>query len=207
MVQLSNKSIPQQLRGNLNIFEAKNVKQGKKFQQRRKKISPMNILKNTPKQQYPKNLPQLPPQPAKLSKQLEEILNISEATAKFPPKIPLKNFQVSEEEEKNHNKENQSEYFADKIENWPKKSDMYLVRSDGNSCTREFVRGSGKLTFAYPSANQHLLVWRQPPKTVLIIKKLGSQLMEEFQQVVEFLGEEKGMNVIVEPAVSWWHAS
>eukprot|EP01023_Acetabularia_acetabulum_P004441 TRINITY_DN11853_c0_g1_i11.p1 TRINITY_DN11853_c0_g1~~TRINITY_DN11853_c0_g1_i11.p1 ORF type:complete len:442 (-),score=18.85 TRINITY_DN11853_c0_g1_i11:47-1177(-) len=93
-----------------------------------------------------------------------------------------------------------SQYFADKIENWPKKSDMYLVRSDGNSCAREFVRGSGKLTFAFPSTNQHLLIWRQRPKTVLIIKKLGSQLLPEFKQVVEFLGGEQGMEVIVEPA-------
>eukprot|EP01026_Neomeris_dumetosa_P008408 TRINITY_DN1268_c0_g1_i3.p2 TRINITY_DN1268_c0_g1~~TRINITY_DN1268_c0_g1_i3.p2 ORF type:complete len:386 (+),score=39.83 TRINITY_DN1268_c0_g1_i3:338-1495(+) len=81
----------------------------------------------------------------------------------------------------------------------PKKSDMYLVRSDGNRCEREFVRGSGKLTFAYPSANQHLLVWRQRPKTVLVIKKLGNQLLGQLEEIIQYLVEIQGMQVIVEP--------
>ena len=81
-----------------------------------------------------------------------------------------------------------------------RKSSLYLLRTDGKSCSRELVSGkdgrmglvdgtavccssdrtrasyqaacvcvcplpgSGKLTFAYPSTQQHLLVWRHQPK-------------------------------------------
>ena len=61
---------------------------------------------------------------------------------------------------------------------------MYVMRTDGKSCSRELVTGNalkkgggdatsntapppagtGKLTFAYPSTQQHLLVWRRQPK-------------------------------------------
>ncbi|GAX83042.1 hypothetical protein CEUSTIGMA_g10468.t1 [Chlamydomonas eustigma] len=82
---------------------------------------------------------------------------------------------------------------------WPNKSSLYILRTDGKSCTRELVTGKGKLAFAYPSTQQHLLVWRNQPKSVMVIKKLGDELLEEFVKVVEFLAVERGMKVIVEP--------
>lgn len=85
---------------------------------------------------------------------------------------------------------------------WPKKADLYIVRTDGQSCSRETVRGearmphhawrtsasqmsascraqghdmaimgvsacraaSGCLSFAHPSTQQQLLVWRGHPR-------------------------------------------
>lgn len=84
---------------------------------------------------------------------------------------------------------------------WPQKSAIYLLRTDGKSCSRELVTGTGKLRFAYPSTQQHLLVWRNRPKSVLVLKKLGEELNEPFLQVVQYLAEVEGLRVVVEPAM------
>lgn len=55
--------------------------------------------------------------------------------------------------------------------------------------------------FAYPSTQQHLLVWRTKPKTVMVLMKLGDELLLEFLQVVRYLGEEQKLYVVVEPHV------
>uniref|UniRef100_A0A453HEC7 Uncharacterized protein n=1 Tax=Aegilops tauschii subsp. strangulata TaxID=200361 RepID=A0A453HEC7_AEGTS len=59
---------------------------------------------------------------------------------------------------------------------------MFLVRTDGFSCTREKVTESS-LAFTHPSTQQQMFMWRTPPKTVLLLKKLGDELMEEAKEV------------------------
>lgn len=63
-----------------------------------------------------------------------------------------------------------------------KKAEMFLVRTDGFSCTREKVTESS-LAFTHPSTQQQMLMWKSPPKTVLLLKKLGQELMEEAKEV------------------------
>jgi NAD+ kinase len=58
---------------------------------------------------------------------------------------------------------------------------------------------SGNLQFACPSSQQQLLVWKTRPKRVMVLKKLGDELMEEYVDVLRYLGEELGMRVVVEP--------
>jgi len=89
---------------------------------------------------------------------------------------------------------------------WPEKTSLYLLRTDGKSCSRELVTGSGKLHFAYPSTQQHLIVWKSRPETVMIIVKLGNELVNEFMEVVRFLGRE-GLKVVVEPHVFEQHVA
>ncbi|EFJ43854.1 hypothetical protein VOLCADRAFT_118925, partial [Volvox carteri f. nagariensis] len=85
--------------------------------------------------------------------------------------------------------------------NWPRKSSLYILRTDGKSCSRELVTGTGKLHFAYPSTQQHLLVWRHRPKSVMVIMKLGDELLQPFLEVIDFLGREHSLRVVVEPHV------
>ncbi|KAI4337856.1 hypothetical protein L6164_016225 [Bauhinia variegata] len=80
-----------------------------------------------------------------------------------------------------------------------KKAEMFLVRTDGFSCTREKVTESS-LAFTHPSTQQQMLMWKSTPKTVLLLKKLGEELMEEAKEVASFLYKEK-INVLVEPDV------
>lgn len=63
-----------------------------------------------------------------------------------------------------------------------KKAEMFLVRTDGVSCTREKVTESS-LAFTHPSTQQQMLLWKTTPKTVLLLKKLGEELMEEAKDV------------------------
>ncbi|XP_031489912.1 probable NAD kinase 2, chloroplastic [Nymphaea colorata] len=79
-----------------------------------------------------------------------------------------------------------------------KKAEMFLVRTDGFSCTREKVTESS-LAFTHPSTQQQMLMWKSSPKTVLLLKKLGDELMEEAKQVATFLHYQEKMNVLVEP--------
>ncbi|CAI0393262.1 unnamed protein product [Linum tenue] len=81
-----------------------------------------------------------------------------------------------------------------------KKAEMFLVRTDGFSCTREKVTESS-LAFTHPSTQQQMLMWKTPPKTVLLLKKLGQELMEEAKEVASYLYHQENMNVIVEPDV------
>lgn len=63
-----------------------------------------------------------------------------------------------------------------------KKAEMFLVRTDGFSCTREKVTESS-LAFTHPSTQQQMLMWKSKPKTVLLLKKLGQELMEQAKEV------------------------
>ncbi|XP_011002430.1 PREDICTED: NAD kinase 2, chloroplastic-like isoform X3 [Populus euphratica] len=81
-----------------------------------------------------------------------------------------------------------------------RKAEMFLVRTDGFSCTREQVTESS-LAFTHPSTQQQMLMWKTTPKTVLLLKKLGKELMEEAKEVAYFLYHQEKMNVLVEPDV------
>ncbi|CAH2033541.1 unnamed protein product [Thlaspi arvense] len=81
-----------------------------------------------------------------------------------------------------------------------KKAEMFLVRTDGVSCTREKVTESS-LAFTHPSTQQQMLLWKTTPKTVLLLKKLGLELMEEAKEAASFLYHQEKMNVLVEPEV------
>ncbi|CAJ1971924.1 unnamed protein product [Sphenostylis stenocarpa] len=81
-----------------------------------------------------------------------------------------------------------------------KKAEMFLVRTDGFSCTREKVTESS-LAFTHPSTQQQMLMWKSMPKNVLLLKKLGDELMEEAKLVASFLHRQEKMNVLVEPDV------
>ena len=67
-----------------------------------------------------------------------------------------------------------------------KKAEMYLVRTDGFSCTREKVQETS-LAFTHPSTQQQMLMWKSTPKTVLLLKKFGRELMEEAKQVYMYI--------------------
>uniref|UniRef100_A0A1J3IQB3 NAD(+) kinase n=1 Tax=Noccaea caerulescens TaxID=107243 RepID=A0A1J3IQB3_NOCCA len=81
-----------------------------------------------------------------------------------------------------------------------KKAEMFLVRTDGVSCTREKVTESS-LAFTHPSTQQQMLLWKTTPKTVLLLKKLGEELMEEAKEAASFLYHQENMTVLVEPEV------
>ncbi|KAL3638853.1 NAD kinase 2, mitochondrial [Castilleja foliolosa] len=81
-----------------------------------------------------------------------------------------------------------------------KKAEMFLVRTDGFSCSREKVTESS-LAFTHPSTQQQMLLWKSTPKTVLLLKKLGKELMEQAKEVASFLYYQEKMNVLVEPEV------
>ncbi|PSS19896.1 NAD kinase [Actinidia chinensis var. chinensis] len=81
-----------------------------------------------------------------------------------------------------------------------RKAEMFLVRTDGFSCSREKVTESS-LAFTHPSTQQQMLMWKSTPKTVLLLKKLGQELMEEAKEVASFLYHQEKMNVLVEPDV------
>lgn len=81
-----------------------------------------------------------------------------------------------------------------------KKAEMFLVRTDGYSCSREKVTESS-LAFTHPSTQQQMLMWKSTPKTVLVLKKLGQELMEQAKEVVSFMYYQEKMNVLVEPEV------
>ena len=75
-------------------------------------------------------------------------------------------------------------------------SKMYLVRTDGFTCTREIVEDN-RFTFAHPSTQQNLLMWATRPRTVLVLKKKGDALLPELVQAVSFLQHE-GMCIMLE---------
>ncbi|KAK1433331.1 hypothetical protein QVD17_10241 [Tagetes erecta] len=81
-----------------------------------------------------------------------------------------------------------------------KKAELFLVRTDGVSCAREKVTESS-LAFTHPSTQQQMLMWKSSPKTVLLLKKLGQELMEQAKEVAYFLYHQENMNILVEPEV------
>lgn len=85
------------------------------------------------------------------------------------------------------------------LDDWPQKADLFVMRTDGQSCSRETVAAtSGCFSFDYPSTQQHMLVWKTRPSNVLVLKKLGSELQPQFLQVVQYLIDEHDMQVVVE---------
>ncbi|XP_026413199.1 probable NAD kinase 2, chloroplastic [Papaver somniferum] len=46
-----------------------------------------------------------------------------------------------------------------------------------------------------------MLMCKSPPKTVLLLKKLGNELLEEAKEVASFPYYQEKMNVLVEPDV------
>jgi len=94
-----------------------------------------------------------------------------------------------------------SDSLSKRQAHWEPKSDIYILRSDGFSCSRETVTSDAALKFEHPSSQQHLLAWKTRPKCVLVLKKLGDELLTEFQDIIRFLGEEQGLRVLVEPNV------
>ena len=51
------------------------------------------------------------------------------------------------------------------------------------------------------------MVWRRRPKTVLVLKKLGDQLLPELMDVIRFLAMERGLRVLLEPLMYKEHFS
>ena len=77
--------------------------------------------------------------------------------------------------------------------------DMYLIRTDGFSCTREHVENR-ELKISHPSTQQMILVWREPPKTIFLLKKIGNALLPQLIEIAHAL-MTMGMNVILDTDV------
>ena len=77
--------------------------------------------------------------------------------------------------------------------------DMYIIRTDGFTCTREEVE-QRMLKISHPSTQQLVLVWRKPPKRIFILKKLGAALLQDLVEVAHAF-MSMGFEVIVEEAV------
>jgi NAD+ kinase len=68
-----------------------------------------------------------------------------------------------------------------------------------NKLTTHNKTAGGTLKLVHPSTQQQLLVWRSRPRSVLVLKRLGEDSREEFAAVVDYLGREQRMLVLVEP--------
>lgn len=77
--------------------------------------------------------------------------------------------------------------------------DMYIIRTDGFTCTREEVE-ERMLKISHPSTQQLVLVWREPPKRILILKKLGMALLPQLVEVAHAM-MSMGFQVVVETTV------
>ena len=69
-----------------------------------------------------------------------------------------------------------------KFSNLDQAPDMYLIRTDGFSCTREHVENR-ELKISHPSTQQMILVWREPPKTIFLLKKIGNALLPQLIEI------------------------
>lgn len=72
-----------------------------------------------------------------------------------------------------------------------------LVRTDGWTCVKEPVSEA-----LHPASTQRLLVWRVPPKRVLVLKKPGEELMPHVAKVVRYLETSLQMEVVAEHDVA-----
>ncbi|KAL9665228.1 hypothetical protein QQ045_020641 [Rhodiola kirilowii] len=84
-----------------------------------------------------------------------------------------------------------------------KKAEMFLVRADGYSCTREKVTESS-LAFSHPSTQQQMLMWKSTPRTVLLLKKLGQELMEQAKEVMCILSQGCHCQICVLDWRAYW---
>jgi NAD+ kinase len=76
---------------------------------------------------------------------------------------------------------------------------MYLVRTDGMACFRESVTNS-VLQFEAPSSQQQMIMWKTPPRTIMVVKRLGNTLLPHMLKALAFLENDDATRVIVEPA-------
>ncbi|KAK6775541.1 hypothetical protein RDI58_026542 [Solanum bulbocastanum] len=92
----------------------------------------------------------------------------------------------------------------------PKPSvDANMELIEGNMCmsstgvvrVQSRKKAESSLTFTDPCTQQQILSWKSTPKTVLLLKKLGQELLEEAKEVASFLYYQEKMNVLVEPEV------
>lgn len=80
------------------------------------------------------------------------------------------------------------------------KAELYLLRTDGYTSQRANITNS-LLTITHPSTNQHMVLWKTKPQRVLVLKRLGTELLPHVVKVIEFLAGE-GLEVVVEPTVA-----
>ncbi|XP_015057332.1 NAD kinase 2, chloroplastic-like [Solanum pennellii] len=94
----------------------------------------------------------------------------------------------------------------------PKPSvDANMELIEGNMCTsstgvvrvQSRKKAESSLAFTDPSTQPQMLKWKSRPKTVLLLKKLGQELLEEAKEVASFLYYQEKMNVLVEPEVHY----
>jgi len=76
---------------------------------------------------------------------------------------------------------------------------VYLVRSDGHSCSRQAVV-DGVFRLSHPSTQQLLINWQEAPRSVFVLKKLGTNLLGQALEVIVLVIKEGG-RVLVEPSV------
>jgi len=83
------------------------------------------------------------------------------------------------------------------------KSKFQLCRTDGFTCETEseHVAGDSYVRFDGPSTQNHMLVWKTCPKTVLVLKKRGTSLIPHLREVSRYMWQELNMQVVVEPEV------
>ena len=77
------------------------------------------------------------------------------------------------------------------------KAELYLVRTDGFTCTRETVTDS-TLRFSHPSTQQQMLMWKTRPAAVLVLKKLGDEVFPQLLAALTCLRREHGLRCVVE---------
>ena len=77
--------------------------------------------------------------------------------------------------------------------------DMYIIRTDGFSCTRELVENR-ELKISHPSTQQLVLVWRQQPRRIFLLKKIGLALLPELIEVAHAM-MTMGITVILDEDV------
>lgn len=80
------------------------------------------------------------------------------------------------------------------------KAALTLIRCDGYMCERESVDRS-KIAFRGSATEQVMLVWNEPPTTVLLLVKKDPVLMSSVLDAATYMMNEKNLNVIVEPQV------
>lgn len=86
-----------------------------------------------------------------------------------------------------------------RIPSWPKKkAEVLLLRSDGLSCSRETVEVQGCLSWRHTSTQQELLLWKTRPQCALVLKKLDDSLDNVTDEVIQYLGQEERLTVVVE---------
>ncbi|QDZ23424.1 ATP-NAD kinase [Chloropicon primus] len=84
------------------------------------------------------------------------------------------------------------------------KAKFQLCRTDGFTCETEsqHVAEGSFVKFDGPATQNHMLVWKSCPKTVLVLKKRGTALLPKLTEVARHLWYEQNLQVVVEPEVA-----